>query len=802
MKWLSDMVDGDIAVIVKIHSSGEYSKRLTEMGFVKGRRVKVIKNAPLNDPIEYELMGYSISLRRREAQEVEVVLESDLLANPEAYRTLCDDIGFSLQSSSDFGQRSLEVRGNRSINVALIGNPNCGKTTFFNRISNLNEHVGNYSGVTVDAKVATINHRGYSINLTDLPGTYSLTTYSPEERIVRQELMAAKYDFVINVVDATLLERNLYLTTQLMDMAQHIVVSLNMYDELELLGDKFDHQQMSKMLDIPFVPTVARRGEGVDEIFDIIVEKYDSELPHSHVESNFGLFIEDRLRRIVEHLGSTSDVFVGLPRRYVAIDLLGGDSDIMQSVDDSTLELVAQIRSEIELEYGDKIQQVLADSRYGYIAGALKETLTVGKQRFAQSQMIDNFATHKVWGFPIFLAIVWLMFYATFTLGVYPQEWIEKGVELLGEFVDSVMADGALKDMVVDGVIGGVGGVIVFLPNILLLFLFISILEDSGYMARAAFIMDRLMHRIGLHGKSFVPMIMGFGCNVPAIIATRIIEDRNNRLLTILIIPFISCSARLPVYILIAGAFFVGYESLVLFGLYLFGIVVAVITSLVLKRVLFSSVDHPFVMELPPYRLPLVHNTIKHMWNKASQYLRKMGGIILLGSVLIWAMGYYPTKEDSYLERVGHTIEPAIEPLGFDWKVGVSLISGVVAKEIVVSTMSVLHSSLNDYNAESEVDADIEAEAEDDDNSRLIGYLRNDRYDSGAKAGELVFSLPVAISFLLFVLIYFPCFAVISAVRSETGSWLWALFTVVYTTALAWIVSFVAYNVASFFVGG
>ncbi len=761
MMRLSEAIDGDVVVIVRIHSSGEYSKRLTEMGFIKGRKVKVIKNAPLNDPIEYELMGYSISLRRKEALEVEVVSERNIAKDPDKYKGLNIEAGFAAQNSSDFGNKAKALKNEEgnSINVALIGNPNCGKTTLFNRISNSNEHVGNYSGVTVDAKVATITHRGYTINLTDLPGTYSLSSYSPEERIVRDELMSTKYDFVINVVDATLLERNLYLTTQLMDMAQHIVVSLNIYDELRVLGDEFDHEQMGKMLDIPFVPTIAREGDGINEVFDLVIEKHENEMPHSHVESNFGLFIEDRLSSISKML-EMEDLFVGLPRRYVAIELLGGgDEEIFASVDERLKMFVVQMRDEIEMEYAGSIQQILADSRYGYIAGALKETLKVGKERFAQSQLIDNFITHKLWGFPIFLAIIWLMFYATFTLGSYPQEWIEAVFEALAGVLDQTMADGALKDLLVDGVIGGVGGVMVFLPNILLLFLFISVLEDSGYMARAAFIMDRMMHKIGLHGKSFVPMIMGFGCNVPAIIATRVIEDRNNRLMTILIIPFMSCSARLPVFVLITGSFFVGYESFVLFGLYIFGTLLAILTSLVFKRVLFNNEDHPFVMELPPYRLPLMRNTLKHMWDKASQYLRKMSGIILIGSILIWALDYYPKDEVSYLERVGQYVEPAIEPLGFNWEIGVSLISGVVAKEIVVSTMSVLQGSLS----------------------------------------ELVFTMPVAISLLLFVLIYFPCFAVVSAIRNETNSWMWALFAVFYTTALAWIVSFVAYNIALLF---
>ncbi|MFI3304650.1 MAG: ferrous iron transport protein B [Rikenellaceae bacterium] len=777
MKRLSELRDGDAAIIIKIHSAGEYSKRLTEMGFIKGRRVVVVKNAPLKDPIEYELMGYSISLRRREAHDIEVMLESEV---SQYVLDLLPDQEFSAQSSSDFGTQSSRV--GRTIDVALVGNPNCGKTTLFNYISGLDEHVGNFSGVTVELKEATIEHKGYTINIVDLPGTYSLSSYSPEEKIVRNELEGDKYDFIINVVDSTLLERNLYLTTQLMDMAHHIVVSLNMYDELEKLGDKFDHTQLGKMLDIPFIPTVARHGKGIDEILDMVVAKYENELPHTHIESNYGFFIEERLRELSSMLGEKT-INAGLPRRYLAIELISGTKERLAKVDAKIVELSTKLKKEIEDEYNDKIDQIFADARYGYIAGALKETLTINNERFQKSQKIDNILTHKLWGFPIFLAIIWLMFYVTFTLGGYPMEWIDMGVGVIADLAGEFISDGAFKDLVIDGIIGGVGGVVIFLPNILLLFLFISILEDSGYMARAAFIMDRMMHTVGLHGKSFVPMIMGFGCNVPAIMASRIIEDKNNRLLTMLIVPFMSCSARLPVYILIVGALFQAYASWVLFGLYIFGVILAFLTSILLKRLLFKGEDHPFVMELPPYRMPMARNTLKHMWNKAGQYLKKMGGIILVGAVIIWALGYYPTRQDSYLEKIGHTIEPAIEPLGFDWKIGVSLVSGLAAKEIAVSTLAVLYNIDNDD--------------EQTQDTMLMEHIRNDRYSTGKRKGELIFTTPVALSFLAFILIYFPCLAVIAAIRRESGSWKWAIFTIFYTTGLAWLVSFAIYNIGS-----
>ncbi len=777
MKRLVDLRDGDVAIIINIKSTGEYSKRLNEMGFIKGRRIMVIKNAPMKDPIEYELMGYSISLRRNEASMIEVMLEAEVDAMELAKLS---SGGFELYKSNDIGIHSPRHSGD--IKVALIGNPNCGKTTLFNYLSGMDEHVGNFSGVTVSMKEATITHKGYKIQITDLPGTYSLSTYSPEERVVKEELLSDKYDIVLNIVDATLLERNLYLTTQMMDMASHIIVALNMYDEFELSGDKLDHEQLGQLLEIPFIPTSARKGFGVERVLDTIVEKFSTARPHIHVESRLGNFIESRIEQIAKGL-ERSDIDVSLPRRYVALTLIAGNDKMLRMVDKEIAEMCVEYRKEIENEYDDTIAQVFADARYGYIAGALAETLTVDSKRNEKSRNIDTLLTHKVWGVPIFLGVIWLMFYTTFTLGAYPQEWIEAGVGMLSEWISDIMQDGALRDLIVDGMIGGVGSVIVFLPNILILFLFISLMEDSGYMSRAAFIMDRMMHKIGLHGKSFVPLIMGFGCNVPAIMASRIIEDKSNRLLTILIIPFMSCSARLPVYILIVGALFPDYASSVLFGLYLFGVIMAVLTSVILKRFLFTDPDHPFVMELPPYRLPLMRNTIKHMWNKGSQYLRKMGGIILVGAVIIWTLGYYPSREDSYLERIGHTIEPTIEPLGFDWRMGVSLISGIAAKEIVVGTMGVLHN----------ID-DVEAEGGE---SSLQSKLREDRYESGSRKGELIFTTPTALSFLLFVLLYFPCLAVIAAVKRECGSWRWALFSLLYTTGLAWVISFVAYNLCS-----
>jgi ferrous iron transport protein B len=526
--------------------------------------------------------------------------------------------------------------------------------------------------------------------------------------------------------------------------------------------------------------------------------------------------------------------------RYIAIKALEKDKQLLDTLenDPGQEKLLNNIKKElayIETKSNEKSETLIADAKYGFIAGAIKETYKENpKDRRRKTEMVDSIITHRLFGIPIFMFFMWVMFQATFTLGAYPMNWIEKGVEILSSFMHQAMPDGMLKDLLINGIIGGVGGVIVFLPNILILFFFISFMEDTGYMARAAFIMDKLMHKMGLHGKSFIPLIMGFGCNVPAIMATRTIEDRNNRILTILINPFMSCSARLPVYILIIGAFFPEHPGTVLFSMYAGGIVVAVVSSRLLKKYLFKGKETPFVMELPTYRIPTLRSTIRHMWHKGEQYLKKMGGIIMIASIIIWFLGYFPRTIDysvdydqkiatveqqfndkiltanaensetlstekafeieilqkskekerqqkSYIGRLGMWIEPAMRPLGFDWKMGVSLLSGIAAKEIVVSTISVLYQA-NDSGKSN--------------NSQLMENMRNDTYTDGTK----VFSPLVALGFLVFTLIYFPCVAVIAAIKKETGSWKWALFTVVYTTSLAWFMAFVIHQVGKFFI--
>ena len=680
----------------------------------------------------------------------------------------------------------------------MVGNPNCGKTSLFNVASGAHEHVGNYSGVTVDAKKGFFEYKGYHFNICDLPGTYSLSAYSPEELYVRRYLKNETPDVIVNVVVASNLERNLYLTTELIDMDYRMVIALNMFDELEQSGGKIDYKHLGNMIGVPIVPTVSRSGKGVNQLFDTIIEVYegrDESVRHVHV--GLGKVIENSITPLKDLLKKDPTCNREFSPRYLAIKILEGDTEVKRMLEGSeSYPQLMNIRNaeveKIETTLNEDIESAIANEKYGFISGALAETYRPGdKEEAKTTRIIDSFVTNKLFGFPIFIFLMWLMFEATFSIGAYPMEWIENGVAWLSEFIGNYMPSGPLKDLLIDGILGGVGGVIVFLPNILILYLFISFMEDSGYMARAAFIMDKIMHKIGLHGKSFIPLVMGFGCNVPAIMATRTIESRSSRLITILINPFISCSARIPIYILLVGTFFPKYASLVFIGLYLFGIIVAVITAKLMRRFFFKIDETPFVMELPPYRMPTAKATFRHMWNKAEQYLRKMGGVILVASVIVWFLSYYPRpkasyereltpheqmeqQSNSYLGKIGQAVTPLVEPLGFNWKVTTSLLSGTAAKELVVSTLGVLYS-------ESDADETISL-------SQKISQ-------PNPVTGVPDFTPLVALSFMVFVLLYFPCIASVIAVAKEAGSWKWGAFTVLYNTGVAWIVSFLVYQI-------
>lgn len=818
---LSEVKNSETVVITKVLGHGSFRKRISEMGFVKGKEVKVIKSAPFNGPFEFKIINYNVSLRKSEADLIEVIpIQEFIKSENENYQGVINrDILLIDQSERT-----------RIINIALVGNPNSGKTTLFNSISGSKEKVGNYSGVTVDIKKATFKTNGYTFNFYDLPGTYSLTAYSKEEIFVREFIYEQTPDIVINVLDATNLERNLFLTTQLIDMDVRIVAALNMYDELEKKNLFFDKKELSKLLGIPFVPTISSKGIGLDNLIEKVIDVFEGKDKITrHVHINYGKDLEEAIKVVRQKIKENRPITDKISSRFLAIKMLEKDEQVISLLSHypnfSDIEKTSQKEiHKIELREKEESETIITDAKYSFITGALKTTFKDLKHsEKTRSEKIDSVLTHPVFGFPIFTSILFLIFYTTFKVGAYPMDWIDAGVLAFGDFISGLMNDGMLKDLLVKGIISGTGSVLVFLPNILILFLFISLLEGTGYMARAAFIMDEIMHRFGLHGRSFIPMIMGFGCNVPAILATRSMRNKGDRILTMLIIPFMSCSARLPVYILIISAFFDKYQPLYLIGIYAVGIVFAFITAQILNKTFFRNKETPFVMELPTYRLPTVRNVLYHMWDKTQHYLRKIGTIILIGVVIVWALEYFPRetknsssiKEEiqlveqntalnpvekenslatleielesdrlvnSYIGRFGKFIEPVMMPLGFDWKMSIALVAGLPAKEIVISTMGVLYQT-----------------ADDENSVNLQEKLKSERFESGKNKGELVFTTPTALAFLIFILIYFPCIGVVVAIKNESGSWKWALFAVFYTTSLAWIAAFFVYNIGNLF---
>ena len=789
---LSDLQTGEHAVIVRVNGHGSFRKRLIEMGFIQGKEVRVILNAPLKDPIEYEIIGYKVSLRREEARQIEVVADTEAreaLKTDEHLQALPGDL--EEKERLDRALAHVAEERHHNIRVALVGNPNCGKTSLFNMASGSHEHVGNYSGVTVDAKEGHFRFKGYDITLVDLPGTYSLSAYSPEELYVRKNLLEAMPDVVINVVDASNIERNLYLTTQLIDMNLRTVMALNMYDELKHKGDKLDTRQLGYLLGMPVCPTVSRDGQGIPELFDTVIKIYEQSDPKlaRHIHINHGAELEKSIKRLQTILYGNENLRSRFSTRYLAIKYLEMDKDVEKTLADiPESKALQQARAEEETRIrgllGINVESAIVDAKYAFIQGALAETYEkyqAERPRRTITDRIDALVTNQWAAFPIFVLLLWFIFWATFTIGQYPMDWIDAGVAWLGEKVGGLMHDGWVKDLVVDGVIAGVGSVLVFLPNIMILYFFISIMEDSGYMARAAFIVDKLMHRIGLHGKSFIPMVMGFGCNVPAIMATRSIESRKSRLVTIAIIPFMSCAGRLPIFVLFAGAFFPGNPATALLGIYLLGIVLAILSALVLSKFVKDD-DLPFVMELPPYRIPTAKAIWRHTWEKGRQYLEKMATTILIFSVAIWFLGYFPRHEDastayqqehSYIGMLGKAIEPINEPLGFNWKMDVGLLAGVGAKELVISTMGVMY-------------------AQDGEEYEGLGNENDTQLQAALKA---TVPTAAALAFMVFVLLYFPCIATFVATKNETGKWSWAILLALYTIAVAWVCAFAAYRI-------
>ena len=837
---LSDLNTGEQGVIVKVNGHGSFRKRLIEMGFIAGKKVTVVLNAPLKDPIEYKILGYKLSLRRSEAEQIEVISESEakeVMKKDSSFDTIYADDCDEEWSLNNLMKKLAEER-KHVIRVALVGNPNCGKTSLFNVASGSHEHVGNYSGVTVDAKEGRFEYKGYKFVLVDLPGTYSLSAYSPEELYVRKNLIDNVPDVVINVVDASNIERNLYLTAQVIDMNLRVVMALNMYDELKDKGDELDIKQLGYLLGMPVCPTVSRDGTGIPELFDTVIKIYTQSDPKlaRHIHINHGAELEksiDRIKLLLQKNQSLRDKY---STRYLAIKYLEDDKDIEKIID--TLPNRDEIISARVIEEQRIIdllhtntESAIVDAKYAFIQGALAETYKPHQDatpRKTVTDKIDAVVTNKWMAFPIFIAVLYLIFQTTFAVGDYPMQWIDWFVGKFGDFVATFMADGWLKDLVVDGIISGVGSVLVFLPNILILYFFISLMEDSGYMSRAAFIVDKLMHKIGLHGKSFIPMVMGFGCNVPAIMATRAIESRKSRMITIAIIPFMSCAGRLPIFVLLAGAFFPHNAALVLLGIYLLGIVLAILSAIVLSKFVKDD-DLPFVMELPPYRIPTAKAIWRHTWEKGQQYLQKMATTILICSVIIWFLGYFPKnkelmaaqeeyatlaqapagrlsanadevdvnaatatkkelmtridslyayqQENSYIGQLGRMVSPALDPLGFNWKMDVGLLTGIAAKELVVSTLGVMYSE----------GAKVSEGHDMSEDTQLQSALVNDVTPAAA------------LSFMVFILLYFPCVATFVAIKNETGKWRWAVACCAYTMAVAWIMSFIVYRLALIF---
>ena len=799
---LSELKTGESGVIVKVHGHGGFRKRVIEMGFIKGKKVEVLLNAPLHDPVKYKLMGYEVSLRHQEADMIEVVTEEEVRQQEQEPASSA----FLIEDHQDDFLQHIAMKERRTINVALVGNPNCGKTSLFNYASGAHGHVGNYSGVTVDATEAHASFFGYEFNLTDLPGTYSLSCYSPEELYVREHLTEKMPDVIINVIDASNLERNLYLTTQLVDMNIRMVCALNMYDEFERRGDKVNLDTLSRLFGMPMIPTSFKNGMGVKELFRAVIQVYEGANKHSrHLHINYGHEIEDGISHIQKYLKADEHISQHYSTRYLALKLLEHDSQVLdylgkhmageQRLHDFRELTHARDKASarVKEETGNDSETAIMDAKYGFINGALKEAefkTGTKKDTYKTTHLIDGVLSHKYFGFPIFFLLLFVMFETTFSLGQYPMDWIEWFVGWLGNKVSATMPDGPLKDMLVDGIIGGVGSVIVFLPQILILYCFISLMEDSGYMARAAFIMDKLMHKMGLHGKSFIPLIMGFGCNVPAVMATRTIESRRSRIITMMVLPFMSCSARLPIYIMIAGTFFsLQCRSWVLLSLYAIGIVMSVVVSKIFSSLVIKGEDTPFVMELPPYRWPTPKAIWRHTWEKGKEYLKKMGGVILVASVIVWALEYFPhnealtqqqQQEQSYLGRMGKTIEPVFTPQGFNWKLDVSLLAGIGAKEIVASTIGVLYSGDDSFGDDEEFS---------DDNERYT-HLRQLMLRDGITP-------LIAYAYLIFILLYFPCIATIAAIKNETGSWRWAFFAALYTTIVAWVASALVFQIGS-----
>ena len=820
---ISEMYIGQKGCIVKVKGHGSARKRAVDAGLYKGVCIEMI--AKDTETVSIDVEGIQRNLILPEASMIEV------LTTEEAAREK------QVSEVSTGALKELAHRHRHHMEIALVGQPLSGKNSLF---STAVEKFYDTRPSATEVQTGERDFQGYHLHITNLPDTYSLTSQTIGTQTVRNYLVNETPDVVICVIDASNLERSMQITAQLLDMNLRVIVALNKYDIMQASGAQLDYQMLSRLLGTPVVPTVSTSHQGLEHLLHLAINIYEGadflddegeinkevmrelqewhrDIVHSdddsehladftrdhtlgtrykkhayrHIHIYHGTELEQSIETLRSEIWKSADTRYRYSTRFVAIALLEGDSTIEQFVRTSMpnsatiMSLRDKERSRYRRLMGESMPKALRTAKQSFMQGALKETYIAAPKSEEENNLrfterIDRLVTHKVWGVVIFLISLFIMFEATFVLGEYPMQGIEWLVEQAGMFIERLLPDGPIKDMVVDGIIGGVGGVIVFLPNILILYFFISLMEDSGYMSRAAFIMDKAMHKMGLHGKSFITLIMGFGCNVPAVLATRMIESRKSRLITMLVTPLMSCSARLPVYIIFVAAFFPHQSGLVLMGLYLMGIILAVLVARLLSHTVMRGDETPYVMELTPYRSPVWRVILKHTWDKGYEYLKKMGGVILIASIVVWFLGYYPRSEQystpaeqqehSYIGYIGKAIEPAIAPLGFDWKMGIGLVSGIGAKELIVSTLGVLY-------ANQEIDDTVESEAQI------------------AAALQTVTTPPAALAYMVFVLIYFPCLATLIAIKKETRSWSWAIFTAVYTTLLAWCIAFVVYRV-------
>lgn len=649
--------------------------------------------------------------------------------------------------------------------LALAGNPNVGKTCVFNNLTGARQYVGNWPGVTVEKKEGELLHAGERVRVVDLPGTYGLGAHAVDELIARDFILSGAADVIINVVDATNLERNLYLTVQLLEMGAKVVVALNVMDEAAAKGLKIDVPKLGALLGVPVVPTVATKKQGMAELLTTALQQAREEKKRAQV-IHYGKEAEEELAKLEALIGEQSVPFKGFSPRWVAVKLLEGDEQVERQLSayPALLDAARKAAARLEKLTGEDAETLIAEGRYGFIAGLIKEAVTrqpTVAEKDTLSDKIDRVVTHRVLGIPIFLGAMWAVFKFTFWLGDPLVGYIESFFAWLGAAAAKAIPHDLLASFVSEGLIGGVGSVLVFVPPIFLLFLALSFLEDSGYMARAAYVMDRLMHALGLHGKSFIPLVIGFGCNVPAIMATRTLESRRDRLITLLVAPLISCAARLPVYVLFAGAFFGARQGLVVFSLYLLSIAFAILVGLLLKLLVFKGEEAPFVMELPPYRLPTLRGTLIHMWERGSSFIRKAGTIIFGVVAIVWLLSHLPpgaAVEQSLIGRLGQAIAPLYAPCGFGtWEAAVALLFGVLAKEAVVGTLGTVYG---------------------------VGE------EGGALAAAVQhhFTPLPAYAFMVMTLLYIPCVATIGAIRREAG-WRWAAFATAYTLALGWLVA-------------